>query len=51
MILQVRKIIATALFASMAAMPLAASDWPQWRGPNRDEVSAERACCPTQQYM
>ena len=42
MILQVRKIIATALFASVAATPLAASDWPQWRGPNRDDVSTEK---------
>ena len=42
MILQLRELLATALFASVAAMPLAASDWPQWRGPNRDDVSAEK---------
>jgi outer membrane protein assembly factor BamB len=24
------------------SLPLAASDWPQWRGPNRDDVSTEQ---------
>lgn len=26
---------------ALAATPLVAADWPQWRGPNRDGVSAE----------
>jgi outer membrane protein assembly factor BamB len=30
-----------ALLASVSAAPLAASDWPQWRGPNRDDLSTE----------
>jgi outer membrane protein assembly factor BamB len=42
MIPELRKLLATALFASVAAVPLVASDWPQWRGPNRDDVSTEK---------
>ena len=30
------------LFAIASALTLPADDWPQWRGPNRDGVSAEK---------
>ena len=36
------KLIKTALFLSLASMPLAAKDWPQWRGPSRDDCSTEK---------
>lgn len=29
------------LLASSLTVPMRASDWPQWRGPNRDGISAE----------
>lgn len=32
----------TVLFVMAAASFVAAADWPQWRGPNRDGISAER---------
>ncbi len=33
------------LIASVAhAATVASNDWPQWRGPNRDDVSTETAC-------
>jgi outer membrane protein assembly factor BamB len=31
----------TVLFAALTSMPLAAGDWPQWRGPHRDDISTE----------
>lgn len=31
-----------ALLALAPALPLRADDWPQWRGPNRDGLSAEK---------
>jgi outer membrane protein assembly factor BamB len=33
--------IAALLFIACATVTLAAADWPQWRGPNRDNQSAE----------
>jgi outer membrane protein assembly factor BamB len=35
-----------ALAAALAAMPLPAADWPQWRGPERDGKSAETGLLP-----
>jgi len=35
-----RCLILLSLFCS-AALPLAAADWPQWRGPHRDAHSSE----------
>ena len=34
-------VIATVLLTALSFNPLMASDWPQWRGPNRDGRSAE----------
>ena len=31
-----------ALFVSVTSAALAAADWPQWRGPNRDDLSTEK---------
>lgn len=36
-----RIVVASIALAASAALPLAASDWPEWRGPNRDGASAE----------
>ena len=33
--------VASIALASVAALPAGASDWPEWRGPNRDGVSVE----------
>jgi outer membrane protein assembly factor BamB len=33
--------LAFLLFTSAAALDTSASDWPQWRGPNRDGISTE----------
>src|SRR4051812_5565498 len=30
------------MLGMLAAFPARSSDWPQWRGPNRDGISAER---------
>ena len=30
------------LLVFLTVLPLAASDWPQWRGPNRGDISTER---------
>jgi outer membrane protein assembly factor BamB len=35
-----KNLITIVLFLS--SLPLAASDWPQWRGPNRDDCSTEK---------
>jgi outer membrane protein assembly factor BamB len=42
-----RRLAFAVLFSSVLSLPVAVSnrapdDWPQWRGPNRDGVSAER---------
>ena len=39
--MQMKHLLTTMLFVCWTALPLAAGDWPQWRGPNRDDVSAE----------
>jgi outer membrane protein assembly factor BamB len=36
------KRISALLFPAVLAAPLPADDWPQWRGPQRDGVSAEK---------
>lgn len=36
-----RTVVASIALAASAALPLAASDWPEWRGPNRDGASNE----------
>ncbi|HOX02091.1 MAG TPA: PQQ-like beta-propeller repeat protein [Candidatus Paceibacterota bacterium] len=36
------QIVGFVLCASAAVVPGASADWPQWRGPNRDGVSAEK---------
>jgi outer membrane protein assembly factor BamB len=40
--MQLRTTLACALLALVSAAPLTASDWPQWRGPKRDDVSTEK---------
>lgn len=42
MTIRMKNLFLTVLFAFLSAAPLAAADWPQWRGPNRDDVSAEK---------
>jgi outer membrane protein assembly factor BamB len=37
-----QRIAACTLFVSTLAGTAGATDWPQWRGPNRDDVSAEK---------
>lgn len=37
-----RRMIAASLLAALAAAPLTADDWPQFRGPNRDGLSKEK---------
>jgi outer membrane protein assembly factor BamB len=37
-----RALLAVLLVPSIAPITLHATDWPQWRGPNRDGVSAEK---------
>ena len=36
-----RSCLALALCAACLAVPLFAEDWPQWRGPNRNDQSSE----------
>lgn len=36
-----KHLFATVLCVSLTCLSLAAGDWPQWRGPNRDDVSTE----------
>src|SRR5437879_6972544 len=36
-----RALAITAVLLVAFALPSAASDWPQWQGPNRDNVSKE----------
>lgn len=33
--------VATVALAALTSLPAQASDWPEWRGPNRDGVSAD----------
>ncbi|MFO0802399.1 MAG: PQQ-binding-like beta-propeller repeat protein [Gemmataceae bacterium] len=37
-----RRMIAASFLAALAAAPLTADDWPQFRGPNRDGLSKEK---------
>lgn len=41
------KHLATVLILGMAAMALLADDWPQWRGPNRDNILHETGLLET----
>jgi outer membrane protein assembly factor BamB len=36
-----RAMASLAAFVSYSTMAVAAHDWPQWRGPNRDDISSE----------
>ena len=36
-----RSLVASIAVSAISAMPAAAGDWPEWRGPNRDGVSSE----------
>jgi outer membrane protein assembly factor BamB len=36
-----RIVVACVTLAALAALPARAADWPEWRGPSRDGVSAE----------
>jgi outer membrane protein assembly factor BamB len=38
---EMRIVVASIALAAFAALPAGASDWPEWRGPNRDGVSAD----------
>jgi outer membrane protein assembly factor BamB len=40
--MQMKKLLATIFCLYLASTALKAADWPQWRGPNRDDVSSER---------
>jgi outer membrane protein assembly factor BamB len=42
MTMRMKNLTPTVLFVSLSSIALAAGDWPQWRGPNRDDVSTER---------
>jgi outer membrane protein assembly factor BamB len=38
-----RSLVASVALSAICALPAAAGDWPEWRGPNRDGVSSETA--------
>jgi outer membrane protein assembly factor BamB len=40
--MQTKNILVTAFSLYLTSTVLTASDWPQWRGPNRDDVSSEQ---------
>jgi outer membrane protein assembly factor BamB len=42
MVVVPRCALATFVCLCLASNPLRAADWPQWRGPNRDDVSTEQ---------
>lgn len=39
--MRTKNLIPIVLFVSLTTTAVAAGDWPQWRGPNRDDVSTE----------
>jgi outer membrane protein assembly factor BamB len=40
--MQTKKVLATVFFLGLTSAVVTAADWPQWRGPNRDDVSSEQ---------